>query len=219
MPGDSQGRKLLGEQLVEAGVIGEDELHQALHHQRRSGGRLGACLVDLHLATERQIVEALARKFECAVVDVSALPRTPAMESALELLPADVALRSRCLPIAADRGSITVAMADPTNYAVVDELSFRVGRRVRVGIAGDREIEAAVRRLYSLEHLEPVGEVHLQPQLPTPPPAEPARKPAAGAPLPWSAEEVVAALARVMVRRGLVTEVELVSELERGGRT
>jgi hypothetical protein len=231
---ENQGRKLLGEQLVEAGVIDDEGLRLALTHQRKSGGRLGHCLVDLCLATEHQIVTALARKFECAVVDVASLPRTPAVESAMELLPAEVALRSHCLPIAADRGSLTVAMADPTNYDVVDELSFRVGRRVRVNIAGEREIDEAVRRLYALSPLERAGEPEPAPvstvsttaSLAAAAPA-PATAAAVGAGqgqvqvkveapgTPWTADEVVAALVRVMVRRGLVTEVELVAELER----
>ncbi|HTP27685.1 MAG TPA: hypothetical protein VMK12_18790, partial [Anaeromyxobacteraceae bacterium] len=44
--------------------------------------------------------------------------------------------------------SLTVAMADPSNIAVVDELSFRTGRRIRIVLAGDREIAAAVRHFY-----------------------------------------------------------------------
>jgi hypothetical protein len=48
----------------------------------------------------------------------------------------------------ADTSSIRVAMSDPTNLAVVDELRFRTGRRVRVCIGGDREITAALQLHY-----------------------------------------------------------------------
>lgn len=144
-------KKRLGEMLLEAGVIDETQLHSALGHQRKWGGKLGQALQDLKLATEPQIVSALSRKFGYGSVNVAALPRTPQLESALNLVPRELAMRQTLLPIASDASSITVAMADPSNIAVVDELSFRTGRRVKIALAGDREIAAAVRRLYFAE--------------------------------------------------------------------
>jgi Type II secretion system (T2SS), protein E, N-terminal domain len=141
-------KKRLGEMLLEAGVIDETQLHSALGHQRKWGGKLGQALQDLKLATEPQIVGALSRKFGYEVVNITAVEQTPQLQGALKLLPRELALRQTLLPIAADPGSLTVAMADPSNIAVVDELSFRTGRRIRVVLAGDREIAAAVRRLY-----------------------------------------------------------------------
>lgn len=141
-------KKRLGELLLEAGVIDETQLQSALGHQRRWGMKLGQALLDLKLATEAQVVAALARKFGYEVANLQAISPGPLLESALRLVPKDVAGKHTLLPIAADTNSITVAMADPTNIAVVDELSFRTGRRVRICIAGERELSAMVRRLY-----------------------------------------------------------------------
>ncbi|HET9594087.1 MAG TPA: hypothetical protein VFP65_00820, partial [Anaeromyxobacteraceae bacterium] len=141
-------KKRLGEMLLEAGVIDETQLHAALGHQRKWGGKLGQALLDLKLASEPQIVSALARKFGYESVHLGTLVRTPALEAALRLVPRELALRQTLLPIASDTSSVTVAMGDPSNIAVVDELSFRTGKRVRVVLAGDREIQAAVKRLY-----------------------------------------------------------------------
>jgi type IV pilus assembly protein PilB len=110
--------------------------------------KLGQALLDLKLATEPQVVAALARKFGYESADLAALQAGPLLEGALRLVPRDVAAKHTLLPLAADTNSITVAMADPTNIAVVDELSFRTGRRVRICIAGERELAAAIRRLY-----------------------------------------------------------------------
>lgn len=144
-------KKRLGEMLLEAGVIDEPQLHAALGHQRKWGGKLGQALLDLKLATEPQIVAALSRKFGYNAVGVAGLPRTPQLEAAMKLVPRELALRQTLLPVASDTSSITVAMADPSNIAVVDELSFRTGRRIKIVLAGDREIAAAVRRLYYAE--------------------------------------------------------------------
>jgi len=141
-------KKRLGEMLLEAGVIDETQLHSALGHQRKWGGKLGQALQDLKLATEPQIVSALSRKFGYDVINIGALQQTAQLEAALRLVPRELALRQTLLPVASDSSSITVAMADPSNIAVVDELSFRTGKRVRIALAGDREITAAVRRLY-----------------------------------------------------------------------
>ena len=141
-------KKRLGEMLIEAGVIDETQLHAALGHQRKWGGRLGQALIDLKLATEPQIVSALSRKFGYSVLNVATLSRTPQLEAALKLVPRETAMRQTLLPISSDTSSITVAMADPSNIAVVDDLSFRTGRRIRIVLAGDREIASAVRRFY-----------------------------------------------------------------------
>jgi MshEN domain len=170
-------KKRLGEMLIEAGVIDETQLHAALGHQRKWGGKLGQALLDLKLATEPQIVTALSRKFGYTAMNVAALPRTPQVEAALKLVPRELALRQTLLPVASDTSSITVVMADPSNIAVVDELSFRTGRRIKIGLAGDREIAAAVRRLYYADE-EPysVKAIPLE-ELSTDSPFEPVRDP------------------------------------------
>ena len=141
-------RKRLGEMLVEAGVIDQNQLDAALGHQRKWGGRLGQALVDLRITSEASIVEALSRKFGYEVVHIEGMEAGPVLEAALRLLPREVASRYNVLPYAADTSTVSVAMSDPGNIAVVDEVRFRAGRRVKVALAGDREIAAAVRRLY-----------------------------------------------------------------------
>jgi hypothetical protein len=141
-------RKRLGEILLEAGIIDGTQLQAALGHQRRWGGRLGQALIDLKMASEEQIVSTLATKmgFERAPVDL--IEFGPGLELALRLVPHEFAERNQLLPFAADAASLWVAMADPTNMGVIDELAFRTGRNVKLSIAGDREIARAIRRLY-----------------------------------------------------------------------
>ncbi|HTP50763.1 MAG TPA: hypothetical protein VMK42_08705 [Anaeromyxobacteraceae bacterium] len=144
-------RKRLGEMLLESGVIDSAQLQSALGHQRRWGGRLGQALVDLKIATEAQIVETLSRKLGYDSIRLAAVEHGPSLELALRLVPYEFAQRNTLLPYAADMGTVWVAMADPTNIAVVDEVAFRTGRKVKVSLAGDKEIAEAVRRLYLQE--------------------------------------------------------------------
>jgi hypothetical protein len=140
-------KKRLGEMLIEAGVIDETQLQAALGHQRRWGGRIGQALVHLNLAREDDVVEALGRKFGFETARLDAL-EPYALGHALALVPRDVALANHLLPIAADTATITVAMSDPTNVAVMDELRFRTGRRVVVKIAGELAIGEALKQHY-----------------------------------------------------------------------
>ncbi len=143
-------RKRLGEMLLESGIIDETQLASALGHQKQWGGRLGQALVDLRLATEAQIVEALSRKFGYEVARLDAL-EPYALSLALKLVPREFAVKNNVFPMAADSGTITVAMSDPANVTVADELRFRTGRKVRICIGGDREIAEAVRANYPTE--------------------------------------------------------------------
>jgi hypothetical protein len=141
-------RKRLGEILVEAGIIDGTQLVSALAHQRRWGGRIGQALIDLKMATEEQIVATLASKLGFKRFPVDALESSPSVDAAMKLVPHEFAERNQLLPYATDGSSLWVAMADPTNIGVIDELAFRTGRNVRLTIAGDREVANAIRRLY-----------------------------------------------------------------------
>ncbi|MEY2668701.1 MAG: hypothetical protein RJA59_1339, partial [Pseudomonadota bacterium] len=141
-------RKRLGEILLEAGVIDGTQLQAALGHQRRWGGRIGQALIDLKMASEEQIVDTLAAKLGFQRIPVESIEFGPGLELALRLVPHEFAERNQLLPYAADTASLWVAMADPTNMGVIDELAFRTGRNVKLSIAGDRELARAIRRLY-----------------------------------------------------------------------
>ncbi len=137
-------KKRLGELLIDAGVIDEAMLQSALGHQRRWGGRIGQAMLDLKLTTEATIVQALARKLGFEVARLGALDRQQ-LETALKMVGKDFAVKHNIFPMAADHSTLTVAMADPTNLGIVDELRFRFNKRVKVCIGGDREISEALR--------------------------------------------------------------------------
>lgn len=143
-------KKRLGEMLVDAGIIDATQLNAALGHQRQWGGRLGQCLVEMKLATEEAIVDALAIKFGFEVARLDRLDPY-AFEQAKALLPREYATRNSIFPIAADTGVLSVAMSDPTNLSLTDELAFKSGRRIKVCIAGENAIASAVRLHYGEE--------------------------------------------------------------------
>ncbi len=190
-----QVRKRLGEMLIEAGVIDAGQLQTALAHQRKWGGKLGQALVDLKLASEPQIVAALSRKLGYEVVNVAALQRTPELDDALRMVPAEVALRHTVLPFAVDASSLSVVMSDPSNIAVVDELAFRTGRRIKISLSGDRLLNAALQRFYVVDEDRRRG-VASRPGMPAGPaaPVIAAARPGGATPVPGSIRPVPAAI-------------------------
>lgn len=148
-------RKKLGECLVQAGLITESDLQAALTEHKRSGERLGAVLVRLNLATERQIAKALAYQLGFPYVNLAENPPDP---SAVVLIPKEVALKRTCIAIAVEKNLLTVAMSDPLLFTLVQDLEFQTGYRIKQVVATRGEIIDAIHASYPDKALARVGE-------------------------------------------------------------
>ena len=134
-------RKKLGECLIQAGLITEDDLQSALAEHKRTGERLGAVLVRLNLATERQIAKALAYQLGFPYLNLGETPSDPAI---VTLIPKDVSLKRSCVAIRLDKNLLTVAMADPLLFSLVQDLEFQTGYRIKQVVATRADILEAI---------------------------------------------------------------------------
>jgi len=130
-------RKKLGECLIQAGLISEDELQIALAEQRHTGDRLGVVLVRLNFATEKQITKALAYQFGLSYVS---LTEEPPERSAIVLIPKEVALARACVAIRLERHLLTVAMSDPLLSSLVQDLERQTGHTIKQVVATKSDI-------------------------------------------------------------------------------
>jgi type IV pilus assembly protein PilB len=89
-------RKKIGECLIQAGLITEEDLQAALAEHRRTGDRLGAVLVRMNLATEKQIAKALAYQLGFPYINLSENPPDP---TAVVLVPKEVPLKRVCVAV------------------------------------------------------------------------------------------------------------------------
>lgn len=138
-------RKRIGEILIEAGLIDEDGLRAALVEQRRRGGPLGRALVDLKLVTEEAVVVALSRQLAVPVVELDGMEIAQAV---IDLIPGELAEAWGIVPFAQPMKFLDLAMGDPTNQRVLDELRVRTNLNVRAHLAGPKAIERAIGRYY-----------------------------------------------------------------------
>jgi hypothetical protein len=138
----------IGETLLNKGLINENQLELALTWQLRTGGRLGAIIIQLGFAPEESVIGAIADQFDMPVVDLSAVQ--PA-HSAIQSIPLEFARVHQCLPLSADDNEITIALADPLDIECTDRLAANLNKRVRIQLALPSQIESAIQRIYSVK--------------------------------------------------------------------
>ena len=135
----------LGDLLVREGLISQKQLDQALGEQRASGDRLGYTLVKHGFVREIEVTKMLARQFRVPAVDLSRFEVDPKL---IKLVPADVALKNTVLPLKREGRTLTVAMVEPTDMRVLDDLKFVTRYDIFPVIAGEFTLRNAIERYY-----------------------------------------------------------------------
>jgi type IV pilus assembly protein PilB len=135
----------IGDLLVREGLITKDQLEKALQEQRQNGTRVGYNLVKLGFIQEIELTKTLARQYKMPAVDLSKFEVDPKI---VKLIPADLAVKNLVLPLKRDGRTLTVAMADPTNFAVIDDLKFITRYDIFPVIAGEFTLRNALDKIY-----------------------------------------------------------------------
>ena len=143
-------KKRLGDLLVEAGVITQDQLMQALSVQKteRKGQRLGVVLMDLGFTDEKQIMKALCSQLKLQPVDLSNI-RIP--EEITKLTEEAVLRKHNLIPFQFHEKNpnvIKVAMSDPLDIRAMDDFSIITGLQIERYVATPSDIAAAIDRYY-----------------------------------------------------------------------
>jgi len=142
-------KKKLGEILLERGIVDQEQLNSALAYQRQWGHRLGVALVAKGFITEGMLAKVLGEVMALPTVDLS---RITFDTNALRLVAANLCENNDLIPISLEetRGSklLSLAMADPLNLTIIDEIEFTTGCKVRPVISTISAINSAVRKYY-----------------------------------------------------------------------
>jgi len=136
-------RKPLGQLLLAKGVIQQEQLDRALEEQKRSGHQklLGEVMVELRICTEDQIVEALAQAYSVPYARVS--PRI-ADPKVIQVLPKEFLEKHQTLPLYLVEGVLTVAVPEPANVFLLEEIERLSGYQVQVVAATARDIKSTL---------------------------------------------------------------------------
>ncbi|MBV9878843.1 MAG: Flp pilus assembly complex ATPase component TadA [Gemmatirosa sp.] len=138
-------RERLGELLVREGLINREQLARGLEEQRTTGMRLGYCLVKLGALQETALTKMLARQYRMPAVDLSRFEVDPRI---VKLVPAELANRHLVLPLKREGRTLTVAIADPANAGVLDDLKFITRHDIFAVVAGEYTLRQLVDKHY-----------------------------------------------------------------------
>lgn len=138
----------VGQLLVEAGFINDEQLNDALARQKTEfhGEKIGEILVKLGYVSETQVVHALADRLKVPYVDIATQKIDP---EAVKKIPEDVARKYTVLAFRIQNGRLIVATNDPVNFYIFEELKITAGMEIYPQLAAKSSIMEAIDRAYS----------------------------------------------------------------------
>jgi len=137
----------LGDLFVREGLITNEQLQEALLEAGRSKTRIGFALVKLGFVAEAQLTRALAKQFRVPAVD---LEKVKVEDKILRLVPEEVAMKHRVLPLRKVGRTLTVAMANPTDMGAIDNLKFITRYEIEPVIVGEYTLQKHLEDYYGL---------------------------------------------------------------------
>jgi type IV pilus assembly protein PilB len=150
-PPVAQGRStgFITDVIVDLGYVPDDRARQAIDEARTAAMPPEALLLQQGAITPDQLSRAIAERYGLDHVDLSIFHVDMA---AANLISVNTARRYRALPVGfADKQTLIVAMADPTNVLAVDDIQIATGLDCRVAVAADEDIDALIGRLNTLQ--------------------------------------------------------------------
>ncbi len=150
-PKDSPGsrRIMVGDILVTAGLISQEQLTKALAQQKKEKNKkLGDIFVERGLVTKAEILTALATKFRQRFVNLDDITPDP---KALSAISEDMVRQLKIFPIKDHGDHIVVANSTPTDPTIGDALRFHAGRRIELVVSLPEQINEYIERYYTAE--------------------------------------------------------------------
>jgi hypothetical protein len=138
-------RKKIGELLIESGAVSQEQVRKALGQQRAygHGRRLGSVIITLGFASPAAVARALAHQFSLPFVE---LPEVA--EHVRSIVSLDFQAEHRIVPFRLEREGrserLHVAVDDPSDLSIVDELSFQLNKPIRVHVAAEDDLDRAL---------------------------------------------------------------------------
>lgn len=150
--GLNTGAGYLGEQLINMGIVTEEQIKQALElqaHRRKKGqkAKLGQCLIDLGCCTEENIARAIAEKSGFQLLSIN---NTGIDMSCANLITPEIATKYKLLPIGMRNNKLLVAMQNPNDIIAIDDIQLLTGYEVEPVVVPDRELNAVLEQFTNI---------------------------------------------------------------------
>lgn len=146
----------LGELLIQEGLVTQEQLQKALAEQGQNGTRVGFNVVSLGFVTEADLTRILARQYRVSAVDLSQIEVDPRI---VKLVPAEFAAKHLVIPLRRVGRTLTVAMAEPTDLTVIDDLKFITRFDIEPVVASEFALRSAIEAYYAVAGGDRLGEL------------------------------------------------------------
>jgi len=134
----------IGELMVKNALISMDQLNKAIEEQKKNGGKLGQIVVRLGYLSEGDLVEFNSQQFRIRSVELNADTIQPEV---IRLVPPALAKKYLLIPIQRVGATLTVAMSDPSNMMVLDDVKFMTGYNIEPVLATESAVIEEAQRL------------------------------------------------------------------------
>ena len=135
----------LGELLLREKLLNTDQLQTAVDYQKKNEVAMGTAIVSLGLLSEEEMAQALSRQLGYPYINLDQFEVYP---DVINLIPVEIAQKHLIMPIHRIRSFLTLAMLDPTDLDVIEDIRFRTGLSIQPVIASETGIINAVKKYY-----------------------------------------------------------------------
>ena len=143
--GSLKSRELLGQVFLERGLVDEEELRTALNVQVESREKLGKTLVDLGYISEKDCLGVLSEYLDIPTISGAGYPSAPVLENTLSHR---FMKQCKFVPVALEKGVLTLAMTDPLDHATMDTVRQTTGFQVQAVLGAESEIMDVLEKFY-----------------------------------------------------------------------
>lgn len=156
----SAGRKKIriGDLLVAAGAITDEELQEAIAYQKEKGIKLGQALVEMEMISQELLNLTISQQLGIDYIELRSCKLT---EDVLRLIPEKEVMRYRAIPVEVDEYNpnvLKVAMSDPMDIIAIDDLAILTNMQIEPMLTSDEEITEAIGKYYGNQQAMEVAE-------------------------------------------------------------
>jgi hypothetical protein len=137
--------KLLGELLIERKVISKENFDKALEIQKERGGLIGEIIVELGLAKEESIAQAITAQYGFPFLPLANYEIEPEV---LKIIPENVCSQYCVIPVDKIGSNLTLAMSNPLNKEAVEDVEEITKCNIQVFVATTTDIRNAIKKYY-----------------------------------------------------------------------
>lgn len=151
----SNKKKNFGTLLIEAGIITEEQLNEAIEQQKVCNKKLGEVLKEKGYISQQDIIQILESQLGIPRIDLEKLDLS---QDIVKMIPENLAKRHQVVPVEVVGNKIIVAMSDPLNMFAIDDIKIYTGLDVVPNIASPQDIKKTIDKFYSQDEAVAVAE-------------------------------------------------------------